>query len=46
MSQENSVIINTRKIRRCIEPDCKSIAIGKTHKCKKHGGGARCTEQI
>jgi hypothetical protein len=44
MSQENSVIINPRKIRRCIEPDCKSIAIGKTHKCKKHGGGARCIE--
>jgi hypothetical protein len=44
MSQEISVIINARKIRRCIEADCKSIAIGKTHKCVAHGGGKRCIE--
>jgi hypothetical protein len=29
MSQEYSVVIKPRKIRRCIEPDCKSIAIVK-----------------
>ena len=44
MSQEISVIIHARKIRRCIEADCKSIAIGKTHKCVAHGGGKRCIE--
>ncbi len=39
MSQEYSVVIKPRKIRpRCIEPDCKSIAIGKINKCKRHGG--------
>ena len=32
----------TRKL--CNEPDCKSIAIGKTDKCIKHGGGKRCNE--
>ena len=46
MSQEYSVIIKPRKIRRCIEPDCKASARGKTDKCIAHGGGARCIEQI
>jgi hypothetical protein len=44
MSQEYSVIIKPRKIRRCIEPDCKASAQGKTNKCVAHGGGARCIE--
>jgi hypothetical protein len=44
MSQEYSVIIKPRKIRLCIEPDCKAIAQGKTEKCVAHGGGARCIE--
>ncbi len=46
MSQEYSVIIKPRKIRLCIEQDCKSGAIGKTNKCVAHGGGKRCIEQI
>ena len=32
----------TRKL--CNEPDCKSGAIGKTEKCRAHGGGKRCNE--
>ena len=44
MSQEYSVVIKPHKIRRCIEPGCKSIAIGKTDKCVAHGGGKRCIE--
>ena len=32
----------TRK--KCNESDCKSSAIGKTDKCKRHGGGKRCSE--
>ena len=34
----------TRK--RCSEPDCKVSAIGKTDKCKAHGGGKRCPNCI
>ena len=32
----------TRK--RCIEPNCKASAQGKTGKCITHGGGKRCSE--
>ena len=32
------------EIKRCNEPDCKSGAIGKTNKCKRHDGGKRCVE--
>ena len=28
----------------CVEPGCTKGAIGKTDKCKAHGGGARCVE--
>jgi len=44
MSHKYCVEIKKRKRRRCIEPDCSSIAIGKTDKCVAHGGGKRCTE--
>ena len=30
--------------KQCIEPGCKSGAIGKTNKCVAHGGGKRCIE--
>ena len=30
--------------KRCVEPDCKASAVGKTDKCVAHGGGARCVE--
>ena len=30
--------------KRCVEPDCKASAQGKTDKCIAHGGGARCVE--
>ena len=43
MSQEYCIEIK-RKRKRCIEPDCKSGAEGKTDKCKAHGGGKRCIE--
>ena len=32
------------KRRKCKESKCKSNAIGKLQKCKKHGGGVRCIE--
>ena len=44
MSQEYCVVINKRKRRLCIEPNCKSGAEGKTDKCVAHGGGNRCIE--
>ena len=44
MSQEYCVAIKPRKRRLCLEPDCKSGAIGKTDKCVAHGGGNRCLE--
>jgi hypothetical protein len=28
----------------CVEAGCNKIAIGRTEKCKAHGGGARCIE--
>jgi len=43
MSQEYGEIKN-RKKRMCVEPDCKSGAVGKTYKCVAHGGGTRCVE--
>ena len=42
--QEYCVVINKRKRRLCVEPDCKSGAQGKTDKCVAHGGGNRCNE--
>jgi len=44
MSQEYCVVIKKRKRRRCVEPDCNAIAIGKTNQCIAHGGGRRCIE--
>jgi hypothetical protein len=44
MSQEYCVAIKPRKRRLCLEPDCKSGAIGKSDKCVAHGGGNRCLE--
>jgi hypothetical protein len=46
MSQEFSTKIKnvTKESKKCIEPDCTKSTIGKTNKCKKHGGGKRCTE--
>ena len=37
-------VVIKRQSRRCIEPDCKAGAIGKTDKCTAHGGGNRCIE--
>jgi hypothetical protein len=46
MSQKYCVEIKKSKIhggRRCIEPNCKEHAIGKTYKCVAHSSGvARC----
>ena len=33
-------------IKLCSEPDCKASAVGKTDKCKAHGGGKRCPNCI
>jgi hypothetical protein len=45
MFQEYCVEIKTKlKYPSCIVPDCKASAVGKTGKCKRHGGGARCIE--
>jgi len=44
MSQEYCVVIKKRNRRRCFEQDCTASAIGKTDKCKRHGGGKRCIE--
>ena len=33
-----------RSRKKCIEPNCKKSAVGKSDKCIEHGGGARCVE--
>lgn len=32
--------------KRCVEPECKKSAVGKSDKCVEHGGGARCPNCI
>ena len=44
MPEDHCVEIKHKTRILCIEPGCKSSAIGKTDKCIAHGGGKRCNE--